>query len=187
MHANGDQTMTAIHAETATARRQPSRASSHDVKPGEQPRRILAAVDGSESTNAVTDYLVALADGGAAMEVVVLNVQAQPENWRLRGYGSFKQDEIRDRLINDLGRPIVRGVGRKLSKAGISHRERVEIGIPAEAIIRCAEEEHCDLVIVGDPRPGVFGRWLARAAGISFGSVAASVVQLAGTSVVVVK
>jgi nucleotide-binding universal stress UspA family protein len=157
------------------------------AKAGARPRRILAAVDGSERTNRIVDYLLSLADSGETIEVVVLNAQPEPEDWRLRGYGSFKQDEVRDRLFNDLGKPIVTSVGRRLERAGISHKERVELGEPAEAILRCAKEEDCDLVLTGEPAPGPLRKWLARTTGLVFGSVAGQVVQLAETPVVIVK
>lgn len=151
------------------------------------PRKILAAVDGSERTNRVVDYLLSLAKKNAALNVVVLNVQNEPEKWRLRGYETFKRDEIVDRLTSDVGGPIVRGVGRRLRKAGISHNTRVEIGEPVEIIIRCAAEEGCDLIVVGEPRPGAVRRWLTQAAGITLGSVAGDVVQLAETPIVVAR
>ena len=59
-----------------------------------------------------------LAKSGGPIEVIVLNVQPLSESFRLRGYGSFKQDEVRDRLINDLGKPIVDGVERRSAKGG---------------------------------------------------------------------
>ncbi|MES1155831.1 MAG: universal stress protein, partial [Pseudorhodoplanes sp.] len=64
---------------------------------------------------------------------------------------------------------------------------RVEIGDPAEAIVRYADVERCDLIVVGDPRPGPWRQWIARHSGIIFGSVAGSVAQLADVPVVVAK
>jgi nucleotide-binding universal stress UspA family protein len=131
------------------------------------------------------DYLATLAKGGGPVEVTVLNVQPLSENFRLRGYGSFKQDEVRDRLVTDLGKPIVDGVARRLRKAGIGATARVEIGEPVETILHSAAAEQCDLIVVGHPRPGPLRQWIAQHAGISFGSVATSLVQLAAVPVVV--
>ena len=128
-----------------------------------------------------------LAKSVSAIEVIVLNVQPLSESFRLRGYGSFKQDEVRDRLVTDLGKPIVDGVGRRLRKAGIDVTARVEIGDPVETILRYAATERCDLIVVGHPRPGAVRQWIARHAGISLGSVATSVAQLATIPVVVAK
>jgi nucleotide-binding universal stress UspA family protein len=149
--------------------------------------RVLAAVDGSERGNGVVDYLATLAKSGGPIEVIVLNVQPLSESVRLRGYGSFKQDEVRDRLVNDLGKPVVDGVGRRLRKAGITVTTQVAIGDPVETILRFAAAERCDLIVVGHPYPGPLRQWIARHAGISFGSVATNLVQLAGVPVVVAK
>lgn len=149
--------------------------------------RVLAAVHGSERSNGVVDYLATLAKSGGAIEVIVLNVQPLSESFRLRGYGSFKQDEIRDRLITDLGKPIVDGVERRLKKAGIGATARVEIGEPIETILRSAAAERCNLIVIGHPNAGPLRRWIAQHAGISFGSIATSLVQLAPVPVVVAK
>ena len=71
----------------------------------------------------------------------------------MRGYQSFKQDEVRDRLINDLGAPIVGSASRWLDKAHIRHRTRVLIGEPVQTILRCAAEERCDSVVIGERPP----------------------------------
>jgi nucleotide-binding universal stress UspA family protein len=172
----------AIGEQTAAAH--PARRAV-EAKPRTQ--KILAVVDGSERTGRVLEYLIGLTESGVPIEVVVLNVQPEPEDWRLRGYISFKQDEIHDRLVNDLGKPIVSSVGRTLDQGGIAHKDRIELGELAETILRCANEEHCNLIIVSEPRPGAIRRWLTRTAGLSFGSVASNVVQLAEMPVIVVK
>ena len=177
------------------SRRQPSavterpapRARRRPVAAKARIWKILAAVDGSERTGKIVEYLIELAAAGVAMEVVVLNVQPKPEDWRLRGYGSFKQGEIHDRLVNDLGKPIVASVGRGLDQCGITHKGRIELGEPTMVILRCANEERCDLIVVSETRPGAFRRWLTRTVRLSFGSVASNVVQLAEMSVIVVK
>lgn len=148
-------------------------------------KKILAVVDGSERTGRVLEYLIWQCE--TPIEVVVLNVQPAPEDWRLRGYVSFKQDEIFDRLVNDLGKPIVTSVGRTLDQIGIDHKERIELGEQAATILRCAKEERCDLIVVSEPRSSAFRRWLTKTVGLTFGSVATDVVQLAKVSVVVVK
>jgi nucleotide-binding universal stress UspA family protein len=150
-------------------------------------RKVLAVVDGSARTVDVLEFLVAQAEGSAPNEVVVLNVQPLPEDWRLRGYGSFMRGEIRDRLINDRGRPIVTSAAVHLERAGIAHKERVEIGESAETIERCAREESCEQIVMAEPRSGALRRWLARRAGITIGSVVSQLLELAERPVVVVR
>jgi nucleotide-binding universal stress UspA family protein len=176
--------MPALHSNVASERHRNGRAQQRATKT-KRTLRVLAAVDGSERSNGVVDYLATLAKGGGPVEVTVLNVQPLSENFRLRGYGSFKQDEVRDRLVTDLGKPIVDGVARRLRKAGIGATARVEIGEPVETILHSAAAEQCDLIVVGHPRPGPLRQWIAQHAGISFGSVATSLVQLAAVPVVV--
>lgn len=179
--------MTALHSNVTLEPRRNGRAHLRAPKL-KKAVRILAAVDGSERSNGVVDYLANLARATEpAIEVFVLNVQPLVENFRLRGYSSFKQDEVRNRLVNDLGKPIVDGVGRRLRKSGISVTTRVEIGNPAEMIVHCAVAERCDVIVVGHPNPGPVRQWIARHTGISFGSVATSVAQSASIPVVIAK
>ena len=49
---------------------------------------------------------------------------------------------IDDRLINDLGKRVVTSAARHLDAAGIAHKDRIELGDPAETIVRCADEEN---------------------------------------------
>jgi nucleotide-binding universal stress UspA family protein len=149
--------------------------------------KILAVIDGSERTGRVLEHLRGLALRGAKLQTVLLNVQPNPEDGRLRGYGSFKNQAIHDRLVNDLGRPVVSSAGRRLDQAGILHKERIELGDATKTILRVAQEERCDLILLGEARPGAVRRWLAKATGVALGSIGTQVVQLADMPVVVVK
>jgi nucleotide-binding universal stress UspA family protein len=149
-------------------------------------RKVLAVVDGSARTADVIEFLVEQA-ADCAQEVVVLNVQPQPESWRLRGYETFKQDEVHDRLVNDLGKPVVASVASALDRVGIGHKERVEIGKIAETIERCAREEDCEQIILAEPRSGALRRWLARQAGVTVGAVVPQLLELTDRPVVVVR
>jgi nucleotide-binding universal stress UspA family protein len=148
--------------------------------------KVLAVVDNTELCGHVLECLIALADR-TPIEVVVLNVQPAPETSRLRGYGSFKLNEIHSRLVDDLARPLVRSMARRLALAGIPSRERIELGDSVATVLRCAGEEHSDLIMIGEPHPSCFRRWLARTLGISFGSIAINVAQLAEVPVTIVK
>lgn len=149
--------------------------------------KVLVVIDGTEQAGVVLRQAIALAAGREETELILLNVQPEPANGRLRGYGSFKRDEIEDRLVNELGRRALASAGRTLDLAGLKHRSRVEIGAPIETILRVAEEEDCDLMLVGDPEPGRAGRWLAKASGWLLGSIATALTRLAPIPVVVVK
>lgn len=151
------------------------------------PLRVLAVVDSTESTGRVTKYLLRLKSWNDAVDVVLLNVQPQPETGRLRGYGSFRRAEVDDRLINDLGRRVVTSAGRYLDAAHIAHRGRIELGDPVATIVRCADEEHCDLIVLAEARPNIVSRWLMRNTGIVLDSVASVVIHCANAPVVIAK
>ena len=74
-----------------------------------------------------------------------------------------------------------------LDAASIAHKRRIELGHPAETIVRCAEEEHCDLIVLAEPKPGAVREWLMRNAGIAVASAASVLVHFAGVPVVIAK
>ena len=145
--------------------------------------RVLAAVDGTEQADRVADYLIDGVRDSIAMHVVVLNAQPKPQEWRTRG---IAREAIRDRL-QELGHKATTLVTERLEQAQISAKPRVELGDPADTIIRCAKEEGCDLIVMGAKRLGRVGSAVVRNTGVTWGSVAAQVVKLADIPVVVVK
>ena len=149
--------------------------------------KVLVVIDGSERTGRVIEYALSFAQDGRGVEAVLLVVVPEPADGRLRGYGSFKRDEIHARLKYDIGQRAVAAAARRFDQAGVSYKDRVEIGHPADTILRVAGEEGCDIVLVGDAPAGTFRRWLPKAIGLSVTTVASQVAQLAAMPVVVVK
>jgi nucleotide-binding universal stress UspA family protein len=149
--------------------------------------RILVVVDGTERTTALLHWVAVLAPHHPEAEAVVLNVQPVPATGRLRGYGSFKREQIRGRLMDDIGKRIVAAAGRRLDQAGMRYTSRIEFGRVAATALRCAREEGCGLIAIGEPAPGDFRRWLARVTSLVIGSAAGRIVQLAEVPVVVVR
>lgn len=149
--------------------------------------RVLAVVDGTECAGRVTKCLLNLQTRNDAIEVVLLNVQPKPEVGRLRGYGSFRRTEINDRLINDLGKRVVTSAARHLDAASIAHKDRIELGGAAEAVVRCADEERCDLIVLAESKPGIVRQWLMRTTGIATHSVASVVIHFANIPVLIAK
>jgi nucleotide-binding universal stress UspA family protein len=160
-------------------------ATAKASKSGASVMRVLAAIDGRES--GVIRHLLTLHALGVSLEVTMLNVQPEPQTWRLRGYGWFKREEIRDRLINDVGRSALVSAGRQLDNAGIAHKDRVALGGAADSILQCAREEKCDLILLAEKHPGVMRQWLLRSVAVSVASVSNVVVGLAHVPVVVAK
>jgi nucleotide-binding universal stress UspA family protein len=145
--------------------------------------RVLAAVDDTEQADRIADYLIEGARDSIALHVVVFNAQPKPQEWRTRG---IAREVIRDRL-HELGQKATTLVAERLEQAQISAKPRVEFGDPADAIIRCAKEEGCDLIVMAAKRLGRMGGTVLRNTGVTWGSVAAQVVKLADIPVVVVK
>ena len=123
--------------------------------------RFLVVVEGRECTNRMVDFITTVAGQRNGTEAVVLNVQDMRGNARLRGYESFKREEIEDRLINDFGGPIVNTVSAWLQKAGVLAVPKVKIGDPVSIILDCAAENECDAIVIGEPRPKGFRGWIA--------------------------
>jgi nucleotide-binding universal stress UspA family protein len=115
--------------------------------------------------------------------VVVLNAQPKPQLWQTRGVA---KEAIHDRL-HELGQKAVALITERLEHAHIATKQRLELGDPADTIVRCAKEEGCDLIVVSAKRLGPVRSALVRSTGVTFGSVAAQVVKLADVPVVVVK
>lgn len=145
--------------------------------------RILAAVDGSEQANTIADYIADRFGGSIATYVVVLNAQPRPQEWQTRGTA---REAIHDRL-QELGHKATAPVSERLEQAHIATKPRIELGDPADTIIRCAKEEGCDLIVMSTKPLGQVGSALVRSTGATWGSVAAQVVKLSEIPVVVVK
>jgi nucleotide-binding universal stress UspA family protein len=125
--------------------------------------RFLVVVDGRECTNRMVDFVTAVGGARTGTEAVVLNVQDMRDNARLRGYESFKREEVEDRLINDFGGPIVNSVSTWLQKAGVLSVPKVKVGDPVSIILDCATEDGCDAIVIGEPRPNGWRGWIAAA------------------------
>ena len=148
---------------------------------------MLTVIDGSERTGRVLELVLNLARKGLPIEAVILSVTSEPSDGRLRGYGSFKRKEIHARLKDLMGARAVAAAARRFDQAGIIHKDRVEVGDPAETILRVAEEEACDIVLVGDAPAGRLRSWLPKVTGLLLTSVPSEVAQLGALPVVIVK
>ena len=152
-----------------------------------RPAKLLVVVDGSERAGRVIEYALGLVPNGKQREIVLLGVIRQSDDARLRGYGSFKRDQINAHLKDALGRRSMSAAARRFDQAGIAHKDRIEVGDPVETILRVANEEGCDLILVADAPAGAVQRWLPKAVGLSLATVAGQVAQQALVPVVVVK
>jgi nucleotide-binding universal stress UspA family protein len=156
-------------------------------KTAPRPVRMLTVIDGSERTGRVLELALSLARQGLSIEAVILSVISEPPDGRLRGYGSFKRKEIHERLKNVMGARAVAAAARRFEQAEVTYKDRVEVGDPAETILRVADEEACDMILLGDAPAGALRRWLPKITGLSLTTVASEVAQLGMLPVVVIK
>jgi nucleotide-binding universal stress UspA family protein len=152
-----------------------------------RPLRVLAVIDGSERTGRVIEFALDLVPEGRGLEAILLGVVPDPPDGRLRGYGSFKAKDVRARLEDLVGARAVAAAARRFDQAGVTHQDRVEVGDPAETILRVAREETCDVILLGEAPVGIFRRWSLKATGVSVATVAIQVTQLAAIPVIVMK
>lgn len=149
--------------------------------------KVLAVIDGSERTGCVIEYALRLAQDGRGVEVVLLGVVPEPPGGRLRGYESFKRNEVHARLKGIMHERAITTAARRFDRAGVAHEDRIEVGDPAGTILHVADEESCDIILLGAAPRGSFQRWLAKVTGLSVVTVASEVAQLAAVPVTVVK
>jgi phosphoglycerate kinase len=126
-----------------------------------RPRRILLAVDGSDSSLEAAKKLGALVDAEGA-EIILLYVQRPPENtaeyvW-LNGE-TKRRREIERRLE---GESILAAADASLARQGlISHRRVVVEGDAASEILKSANEWGAELIAMGaHGRTGIAGFFL---------------------------
>jgi nucleotide-binding universal stress UspA family protein len=163
-----------------TLKAKPNRGATPAANRAVQRLRVLAVIEGTEQTNRILNYLASLSGAGRTLEVVVLNVQERRTDARLRGYETFKQAEVDERLRNEVSGPIVSSAARWLDKANIEAETAIAIGNALDAILATAAAQRCGLIVVGAPNLSRFSRWLAKAGGLLVSrSVAA---QLLGVS-----
>jgi nucleotide-binding universal stress UspA family protein len=162
-------------------------AIQQPVKPVSRSLKLLAVIDGSEHTGRVIEYALSLAEDGRPLDVVLLGIVREPPDGRLRGYGSFKREEIHAGLKQLMQQRAMSTAARRFDQANVPHRDRIEIGDEVETILRVAAEEHAGIILIGDTPLGAIQRWLPKAIGLSPATTAVQVAQRAAIPVVVVK
>jgi|GEM_PF-1416374 len=106
---------------------------------------ILLASDGSEYALKAAAVAATLASKFAARLTVINVFQPVPAVGPFREVNSDAQKQYVQRLQEYAISPA----GRVLEKAGVSYQNRRETGSPAAEIVRVAEEEGHDLIVLG--------------------------------------
>lgn len=137
--------------------------------------KVLVAVDGSVHSDKAVHHAIRLAGEVAAISIVVVNVQPEPEFRSL----ALHREEMLEELGN-AGEAVLAGARALFAEAGVKTFERREIGDPAETIAEVVAAEAVDLVVMGT-------MGLGSLAELVFGSVAMKVIHLVDVPVTLVK
>ena len=140
-------------------------------------RKALVPVDGSSNSDRAVQHVVALAGICPAMEVLLLNVQPEIDDWQVRRF--LKKEEV-EAMEESKGGDALQSARAILDAAGVRYTPQVLIGPVAETVARTALEQNCDGIIMGT-------RGLGAVAGALLGSVTSKVIHLADVPVTLVK
>ena len=139
--------------------------------------KLLLAVDGSEHSELTVRKVIDMAAKIPALTARLVNVQPQPLNWEFH-HGVVEDDAVvREK---QLGRRLLEEELGMLEAAGVPHEWSVEIGDPAEEIVRVASETSCDVIAIGSHGLGAL-------ASLVLGSVATRVVRMSRIPVLLLK
>jgi len=138
---------------------------------------VLVAYDGSKASNKALHHAVQLVESQPGSKLTVAHVAARPP-YAYAGFGMVlpsgyeeRMKEYRDDLI---------GTAQDQIKE-LPYKQVVVLdGTPSSAILECAKENCCDLIVIGNRGLGPIREWM-------LGSVSHHVVQQAQIPVLVVK
>lgn len=139
-------------------------------------QKILLATDGSSHANRAAAAALELA--GHVNDTTVILVHVSPSVPR-RDRLIRARFDVKGLLEEDAHHDIIQ-TEYKLRNAGISYELKVALGDPAKEIVRIAEEEECQLIIVGS-------RGLNKLSEVLLGSVSHEVAHKAKIPVMIVK
>lgn len=141
-------------------------------------RKLLVAVDGSDTSNRALDHAIALTKLLPNAELVVLNVHPEPVVYgEIQVYVSAERmQELQDTHVRD----IIQRAAKKLETSGINFTCTVVTGEAGDMIAKTANELKCNAIIMGT-------RGLSPIGNVLLGSVSAKVIHLADVPVTLVK
>lgn len=140
-------------------------------------RKALVPVDGSAAAHRAVRHIVALAGIYPPIEAVLLNVQPEVDEWRVRRV--LKKEEI-EAMEESRGGDALQQDSEVLKAAGVHFTPVVEIGPPAETIAKVARERGCDGIVMGT-------RGLGAVSSMLLGSVSSRVLQFSDLPITLVK
>ena len=139
--------------------------------------RVLVPVDGSANSDRVIDALLKELAGGAALELILLNVQIPVDSGHARMFVSAEAIEAYHR---EEGLQALQSARQKLDAAGVDYRWHVAVGRITDTILRFAEEQRAERIVMG-----THGR--TALTHLLLGSVASGVSRRANVPVTLIK
>jgi nucleotide-binding universal stress UspA family protein/threonine/homoserine/homoserine lactone efflux protein len=142
-------------------------------------KRVLLAVDGSDGAAQAVRQLIALRQdlrAPGALELHLINVQRPVSG----DVATFVPGETLDDYHRERSEKALAPAREQLRAAGIACTEHRHVGAPGPTIARVANEQHCDLIVMGT-------RGLGSHTGALLGSVAQGTLEHASVPVLVVK
>lgn len=140
-------------------------------------RKALVPVDGSANSDRAVQHLLTLAQTNPALEVLLLNVQPEVDDWQVRRF--LKKEEV-EAMEEAKGGDALSSARAILDAAQIKYQPLVLIGPVGETIAQTAAAEQCDGIVMGT-------HGLGAAASVLLGSVSTEVIHHATVPVTLVK
>lgn len=140
-------------------------------------RKALVPVDGSANSDRAVQHLLTLAQTNPALEVLLLNVQPEVDDWQVRRF--LKKEEV-EAMEEAKGGDALQSARAILDAAQIKYQPLVLIGPVAETIAQTASAEQCDGIVMGT-------HGLGAAASMLLGSVSSDVIHQTTVPVTLVK
>jgi nucleotide-binding universal stress UspA family protein len=150
-------------------------------------RKIIAPLDGSKLAECALPHLEELAKAIKPDEIVLLSVTERiagrtraPEMGELVGVSGGAAVEVEVGKLQKQAERYLERIARQLRSKGIKVRTEVLRGSPAEEIVRYAEENAVDLIVMASHGRSGPSRW-------AFGSVADKVFRASCVPVLMIR
>ncbi len=135
-------------------------------------KKVLFPTDFSEYSEAALAFATSISrDTDAAL--VIVHVKESPEAFVDAGFAGYPVGEERTEILEELN-------SVKPTDPDVAYSHKLLAGEPAVEIVRCAEEEGADMIIMGTHGRGGLMR-------VVMGSVAEAVVRMATCPVLTIK
>lgn len=106
--------------------------------------RVLAAIDGSRSSDRAVTYLINEVKHGGPAEVHLLHVRREFDRRKLSAVSRLLYE-----LQADESDSVLESARRLLDAAAVPCVTHTDTGDPATAIARCATSNRCDEIVMG--------------------------------------